>query len=101
MKTTEDILASIKKEVKLSKKLGKETPTGRRIQLKNIEAEEKAKKIRKDNYNAKFFFKIALVVGGLGLIMPLVGPFLPPLMLFPLMGIGIAYLLVSYKGDEV
>lgn len=100
MKTTEDILASIKKEVKLSKKLGKETPTGRQVTLKNIEAEEKARKLRKDNYNTKFFLKLALVVGGLGLIMPLVGPFLPPMMIFPLLGIGLAIGMVCYKGDE-
>jgi len=101
MKTTAEILAMASKEAKSSLKLGKETPTGRKIKLKKIEAEGKAQKIRKDNYNAKFFLKIALVVGGLGLIMPLVGPFLPPMMIFPLLGIGLAIGLVNYKGDEV
>lgn len=96
MKTTEDILAGIKKEVKLSKKLAKETPTGRQITLKNIEAEEKARKLRKDKYDKKFMAVIAVIVFVFGGLVR----FIPAGYTLSFMGLSIFAIMYFYKGDE-
>lgn len=43
MRTTNDILAQINKEAKASLKLGKETPSARKLQIKELEKEKQAK----------------------------------------------------------
>ena len=47
MRTTDEILAQINKEAKASLKLGKETPSARRLQIKEIEREKEAKAEKK------------------------------------------------------
>jgi len=78
MKTTEDILAAIKREVKLSKKSGGYTPSGRELKLKKMAAQEAADKKRKDDIQYTFLAKCGLVMSVLGVLVSLItgGPVL-------------------------